>query len=251
MRAIILAAGRGSRMGMLTDQHPKCLTRLAGKPLLNWQLEALHMAGIVDIGIVRGYKSEMISRPGYTGFQNPRWAETNMVVSLGCAGDWLTSETCIVSYSDIVYHPDVVKALMVANGDLVITYDRLWDGLWAERFADPLSDAETFQVGEDGALLEIGRRAKCREDIQGQYMGLLKFTPAGWRQVCSFLNLISQAQRDKLDMTGLLRNLLQEGVSIRTKAVDGRWCEVDCEQDVRVYESRLQSGNPWKHDWRF
>ncbi len=251
MRAIILAAGRGSRMRGLTDGRPKCLTPLAGKALLNWQLEALHEAGIADIAVVRGYKSEMLSGPEYVSFQNPRWAETNMVASLACAGEWLSSDTCIVSYADIVYHPDVVKALMEANGDLVITYDRLWYSLWKERFSDPLSDAETFQVGKDETLLEIGQRTKSQEEIRGQYMGLLKFTPAGWRHVCSFLKRISQAQRDKLDMTGLLRNLLHEGVPIKTKAVDGRWCEVDCEQDVRVYESRLHSVNSWKHDWRF
>lgn len=250
MRAIILAAGRGSRMGMLTDGRPKCLTPLAGKPLLQWQLEALHAAGIDEIAVVRGYKSDMLSGPGYAGFESPRWAETNMVVSLSCAEEWLRSGPCVVSYSDIVYHPGIVKALMETGGDIVISYDRLWDSLWQERFMDPLSDAETFQAAENGRLLEIGRRAKSRDEIQGQYMGLLKFTSAGWRQVDSFLKGLPPFRRDKLDMTGLLRLLLEEGVAIQTRGVDGQWCEVDSQEDVQVYESRLQSGRPWLHDWR-
>jgi choline kinase len=251
MRGIILAAGRGSRMGILTDGRPKCLTPLAGKPLLHWQLRALLHGGIQQVAVVRGYKSEMLSGPEYDVFDNPRWGETNMVMSLACAEAWLTADTCIVSYADIVYHPDVVKALKETDGILVITYDRLWYSLWRERFVNPLSDAETFRVGEDEGLLEIGERTSCAEAIQGQYMGLLKFTPEGWRQVRSFLNRIPQQQSDRLDMTGLLRNLLKENVSIKTKAVEGRWCEVDSENDVLLYENRLRSDVIWSHDWRF
>ena len=52
MKAIILAAGRGSRMKLLTDEIPKCLVKLRGKSLLDWQLSALRAAGITDIALV-------------------------------------------------------------------------------------------------------------------------------------------------------------------------------------------------------
>ncbi|MFZ9450262.1 MAG: NTP transferase domain-containing protein, partial [Alphaproteobacteria bacterium] len=64
MRAIILAAGRGSRMRQLTDERPKCLVPLRGRPLLEWQLEALRGAGIREIGIVTGYRREMLASRG-------------------------------------------------------------------------------------------------------------------------------------------------------------------------------------------
>ena len=60
MKAIILAAGRGSRMKNLTDEKPKCLAKLRGKPLLEWQLTSLREAGIEDIAIVTGYKRELL-----------------------------------------------------------------------------------------------------------------------------------------------------------------------------------------------
>ena len=50
---IILAAGRGSRMSNLTEERPKCMVELAGKPLLHWQLSALRRAGISSILAVR------------------------------------------------------------------------------------------------------------------------------------------------------------------------------------------------------
>ena len=65
MRALILAAGRGSRMGHLGDDRPKCLVELEGKPLIERQIAALRRGGVDEIGVVRGYRAEMIdlSRP--------------------------------------------------------------------------------------------------------------------------------------------------------------------------------------------
>ena len=73
MKAIILAAGRGSRMRKLTDENPKCLVLLRGKSLLDWQLEALRGAGIKQISIVTGYKRELLLDKGLKEFNNNRW----------------------------------------------------------------------------------------------------------------------------------------------------------------------------------
>ena len=183
MRAIILAAGRGSRLGHLGDDRPKCFVKLDGKPLVEYQLAALRRGGVDEIGIVRGYRAEMIDFPGLTYFNNERWAETNMVMSLAAAARWLREQPVIVSYADIFYRSELVRGLAQASGELVITYDRRWRELWARRFADPLADAETFRLDEAGRLLEIGGKTNRIEDIQGQYMGLLKFTPAAWSAV--------------------------------------------------------------------
>ena len=112
MKAIILAAGRGSRMKNLTDDQPKCLVEMRGKPLLDWQLTALREAGVDQIAIVTGYKGELLMGRGLVEFHNSRWAETNVVSSLACARDWLQAEPCIVSYSDIFYSAQAVQSLM-------------------------------------------------------------------------------------------------------------------------------------------
>lgn len=250
MRAIILAAGRGSRLKALTEERPKCLVPLAGRPLLHWQLEALRAAGLRDIAVVRGYRAETLAGLGLTTFDNPRWAETNMVVSLTCARPWLEAETCVVAYADIVYRAATVNALAASQAPLAITYDRQWRALWTARSADPLADAETFVLNTDGTVRDIGRRAASLDEIQGQYMGLLKFTPAGWAAVSAYLDTLTAEQRDRLDMTSLLQRLLGAGVSLAAVPVEGGWCEVDNAADLQVYETRLAAGEPWSHDWR-
>jgi L-glutamine-phosphate cytidylyltransferase len=240
MRAIILAAGRGSRMGDLTSKAPKCLTMLAGKPLLEWQLEALRGAGIAEVGVVRGYMAEKIASQGINRFENPRWAETNMVMSLVCARSWLEESDCIVSYSDIVYPASTVTKLVAAGGDLAITYDVNWRALWRERFADPLTDAETFRTDAEGLLTEIGGRAGSLDEIKGQYMGLLKFSPSAWRTVAGILDELPAEVQNKLDMTSLLKRLINAGVRINTVPITAPWFEVDNEADLELYQAKAR-----------
>jgi choline kinase len=243
MRAVILAAGRGSRMGSLGDDRPKCLVELDGRPLLDRQIAALRRGGVKEIGIVRGYRADLLNFPGLSYFDNERWADTNMVMSLAAAADWLRAGPVIVSYADIFYRGDLVRGLANAPGALVISYDRQWRRLWTWRFADPLSDAETFRIDASGELLEIGGKTARVEDIEGQYMGLLKITPIAWTAIEALLATLDPPIRDRLDMTGLLRRLLAAGaVSIGTFGTDGQWGEIDNPGDVALYQKMLSEG---------
>jgi choline kinase len=250
MRAIILAAGRGSRLGVHTESQPKCLVELAGKSLIHWQHDALRSAGVEQIAVVRGYQAESLPTYFDAVFDNPRWSQTNMVTTLRCAAEWLATEPCLVAYSDIVYHPAILCALMRAEGPLAITYDRCWQALWQARFTEPLLDAESFQLTPGGDLSEIGGRAASLEAIEGQYMGLLKFTPQGWHATEAWLAQRSPAEQDRMDMTSLLAGLLKEEVRIAAVPVSGGWCEVDSADDLSLYEARLGASARWSHDWR-
>jgi L-glutamine-phosphate cytidylyltransferase len=243
MRALILAAGRGSRMGRLGDDRPKCLIELDGRPLIERQVAALRRGGAKEIGVVRGYRGEMLDFPDFVYFNNERWAETNMVRSLAAAASWLRSGPVIVSYADIFYRSELIRGLASAPGSLVIAYDRAWRSLWQRRFADPLADAETFRVDVAGNLREIGGRTGRIEDIEGQYMGLLKFTPLAWCAVEVLLDGLDESVRDRLDLTGLLRRLLAaDALRIGTFGTDGQWGEIDNPGDVDLYQGMLATG---------
>lgn len=238
MKAIILAAGRGSRMQGLTDQRPKCLVSVRGKPLLDWQRDALTTAGIDDIAVVTGYRREMLAGLGMTEFHNPRWAETNMVSSLACAEEWLQGDTCIVSYSDIFFAPRAVTALMQSTAALAVTYDPDWLALWSRRFGDPLVDAETFRLTPEGTLAEIGNTPRSTDEVQGQYMGLLRFTPEAWREVSRIRADLSADVRDRMHMTGTLQKVIEAGrLPITAVPYSGEWGEVDNGDDLALYNA--------------
>jgi choline kinase len=231
MKAIILAAGRGSRMGELTSNNPKGLTLLHGKPILQYQLDALHKAGIYEIAIVTGYKAENFKDFGTVHFHNEHWSETNMVYSLLCAQEWLEEDDCIISYSDIFYESDIITKLIESNADIAISYDPNWLNLWSKRFENPLEDAESFCINSENYLTEIGAKVLTIEEIQGQYMGLLKFR----KKVISDLVETYCISVEKIDMTSLLNTLLKCGIKIKAIPNESCWGEIDSESDLNIY----------------
>lgn len=242
MRGLILAAGRGSRMADATADRPKALVALGGVPLLDWQLAALRDAGLDEIGLVRGYRGADFAGRDLTLFDNPRWAETNMVASLAMAQPWLATDTCVVSYADIFYPAEAVRRLMEAEGDIVLGYDPDWLSLWSRRFADPLADAETFRIDDRRRIREIGGRTGNASDVQGQYTGLFRLTPLGWSQIETYLATCAPDSSAKLDMTGLFRRLIDAGAAVTGVPIPGPWGEVDQQSDLPLYESMIAQG---------
>jgi choline kinase len=235
MKAVILAAGRGSRMKRLTDECPKCLLELNGQPLLKWQIEAIRQAGIEEIGIVTGYKREMLVNCGLFEFHNDDWAKTQMVSSLCCASEWLEQTSCIVSYSDIFYEFYAVQSLMECNAEIAMTYDTSWLQLWEKRFGDPLLDAETFRLNKDGTLAEIGNKPTSLAEIEGQFMGLLKFSPEGWSIFKKIWENLPHEEQLKVQMTEMLQKINSKYKrKIKPIAYKMNWGEIDNENDLKL-----------------
>ena len=228
-------------MKRLTEGRPKCLVELAGSSLLDLQIAALRGAGISEVAIVAGYRSDQLAGRNLTLFENPRWALTSMVVSLRAAAAWLSATPCLVSYGDIFYPVETVRRLVAAEGEILISYDPDWLALWRARFEDPLSDAETFRL-KGSTVIEIGRKARALDEVEGQYMGLLKFTPAGWRTIEKYLVSLDESVIDKLDMTGLLSRLIGSGVPVGAVPTSRGWGEVDSESDLAYYEREIAAG---------
>ena len=233
MKAIILAAGRGSRMGSITNEHPKCLTLVQGKTLIDRQITSLTEAALYDIGLVVGYKAEMLTGYGSRQFHNANWSNTNMVASLACAKDWLDTDDCIVSYSDIFYDPRVVKKLIHSKDDIAISYDPNWLSLWSRRFENPLEDAETFLIDNDEFVTEIGRKTSSLDHIQGQYMGLLKFSKGTFHKCLETIRNLD-SDLDKIDMTSFLNTLVKKHVKIKAIPNYYPWGECDTQHDLKI-----------------
>lgn len=222
-------------MARLTAERPKCLVEFRGRTLLDWQIRALRGAGASEIAVVTGYRRELLAGRGLVEFHNERWAQTNMVSSLACAAEWLTAEPCLVSYSDIVYSVAAPAALSLSRTPIAVAYDPDWRSQWEARFEDPLSDAETFRLAANGTLREIGRRPEAIDEIEGQYMGLLRISPVGWAELERIRAALDPAERDRIDMTATLSRVIAAGrVAIGAVPYRGGWAELDTENDVRV-----------------
>lgn len=240
IQGLILAAGRGSRLLSLTDDRPKGLVELNGHALVEWQIESLRTAGIRNLSIVTGYLGHKFERFGLPTISNPDWNRTNMVGSLMCAFEKVAGPF-LISYSDIVYRPEVVASLLECNADVSISYDPEWLELWQRRFDDPCGDAESFRIGSDGHITEIGQKITDPAEVEGQFMGLIKLSEKGVSLVRDMV-LSKPEYRSKLDMTGLLNLLIEAGVKVKGVPTNGHWCEVDDQEDLKVAEDLIREG---------
>ncbi|MFQ5716813.1 MAG: NTP transferase domain-containing protein [Nitrospinales bacterium] len=249
MKAIILAAGEGSRLRPLTNSKPKCLVELAGKPLLDWQIDALRRCGVRDIVVVRGYRADRIERADVRFYDNPSYATTNMVASLWRAAGEFT-EDIVVSYADIVYAGEVLAALINCPKDIAVVVDRKWKPYWEERFEDPLSDAESLKIDSQGNITSIGQKPDALSEIEGQYIGLMKFTKGGLKLIQeSYDNAISGEKAwgqskpvERAYMTDLLQGLILEGIPVRAVEVSGGWLEIDSLSDYELAKKYIVDG---------
>lgn len=254
MRAVILAAGRGSRLGAASDGRPKALVDLAGMPMLDHQITVLRRAGIDDVVVVTGFRADLLARTGITMRHNAAWAETNMVETLFCAED-LFGDDLIVAYGDIVYAPFVLDALVRSDHDVSVVVDRAWRNYWQARFEDPLSDAESLRFDGAGRITDIGNAVSEIDQIQGQYIGLMRFRGGGittLRRVKSTLGHFARPWMEsrpiaKAYMTDLLMEIILGGEAVHAIPVDGGWLEIDTPADLALALDAFAGRMPSRH----
>ena len=141
-----------------------------------------------------------------------------------------------MSYGDIAFSPATARRLAACPAPLALAYDRDWHALWRRRFDDPLEDAETFALDPAGHVAEIGGRPRPGERIEGQYIGLRRWTPAAWARCGGVLRELQSTEAGRrVDMTAALRLLVREhGAVIAAVPVEGPWFEFDSERDVEL-----------------
>lgn len=237
LKAIILAAGEGTRLRPYTIDRPKCLVEVAGHSLLDRQLAVLATEAIYPIVLIGGYRVEMLKRPGIESRVNPRYADTNMVWTLFCAEDDLEGDV-LLCYGDIVYSHEILQALLSANADIAVVIDRDWESYWRARNENPLDDAETLKLAADGRILEIGQKPGSLAEIEGQYIGLMKFSAEGTQLLkktfrdAKTAGTLRGKPLEKAYMTDLLQAMIDLDIRLDAVLVHGGWVEVDTVSDL-------------------
>jgi L-glutamine-phosphate cytidylyltransferase len=245
-KAIIVAAGRGRRLGPETDEIPKCMVRVGGRPILHRQVDALRDAGATDFVVVRGYLGERIAAPNVSlrFVENRAWAENNILASLMHAEAELPSGF-LFSYSDIVFAREHARRVAVAEGAVALVIDRRWRDAYVGRELHPVSEAELARVEEtpDGPrVTRVGKRLVTADEAAGEFIGLARFSPAGaaaladaWREAVERgldAPFGAAATLRNAYLSDALNALAARGVPLVPVFIDGRWREIDTEEDL-------------------
>jgi len=237
-KAIILAAGPGSRLKPLTDDKPKCMLEINGKTLIERQIEVFRNCGIDDITVVKGYKKNMINYPGVKYYINRNYRNNNILESLMYAEKEMESEF-IVSYSDILYDEGIIKNLMKSDADISIVTDTDWVSHYKDRYQHPIEEAEKVAV-KDGRVTRITKIINPNE-AYGEFIGLARFSKKGAdilkeeytrvRKEFQGKPFQTAASAEKAYLTDMIQELIDKGHKVESVDIQGKWLEIDTLED--------------------
>jgi choline kinase len=240
MKAIILAAGQGTRLRPLTNDCPKCMVEFKGKPIIDYIIETMFASNLVDINVVTGYLDNVLKKhlekyKGISFYHNESYMTTNMVHSLWCAKAAFDKfdDAVIVSYSDIIYSDNVLHELINSTEDISVVIDKDWFKLWKQRMDDPLQDAESLILDNEENILELGKKVNSYDKIQGQYIGLIKFSKQILPEIIMFYHgALSTKDIGAMYMTDFLQELINHGFKVKSIPIHGNWIEIDTVEDL-------------------
>jgi choline kinase len=252
MNVIILAAGEGKRLRPLTLNNPKCLVELFGKSILQWQIDTFSHFQIKNIILVKGYLENKINLSNITYYINEQFSNTNMVETLFSARNEM-NDSIIVSYGDIIFEKNVLDELLSSEADISLIVDTNWFDYWKRRFKDPLDDAESLVIDDEGNISNIGQSIIKSDQAQAQYIGLMKFQGNGLEQLKSFYDqskILSETGKNPLNpnldfnqsyMTDLLQGMINNGIKIKAIPVKNSWLELDSYNDFILYSQMYEN----------
>jgi choline kinase len=249
MKAIIIGAGRGRRLRHFTEDLPKPLVPILGRPMLDGVLDAIAASGIArgDTVFICGYRGEVIREryPDLTYVENRDWEHNNILLSLLCAREHLAGGF-VSSYADIVYRPEAMKAAVDSPHDITLVCDTAWRRRYEARSEHPESDAEKVRADGD-RLVELSRTI-APDAASGEFIGVMRLSPAGAAQ---FLAAFDDARASHADdqpfvegrtfkkayLIDLLQRMLRAGVPIHAAFVDGGYMEIDTTEDAAMADA--------------
>jgi choline kinase len=229
MKAIILSAGQGSRLGQLTTDRPKCLIDFGGRTLLDRQLDTLEANGVHEAVVVTGFHDDLVEAelakrsggPEVTTVFNPFYKVADNTGSLYMARGHLSGDCLVWNGDTLVSNALMAKVVANQQAGICVTIDR------KDRYDD--DDMKVVEAG--GRLRQIGKRIS--EGVNAESIGLLAFRSGGAEQ---FATAIESAMRSPEGTTiWYLRviNAIAQGADVWTLDISGEeWGEVDFPEDV-------------------
>ncbi len=265
-RAILIAAGRGKRLGPHTEEIAKCMVQVGAKPILGWVWDAFHAAGIEELVVIRGYRGDVLEQfvrsltpaPKAIHFvDNTEWQTNNILLSLACARHYLDAP-CLLTYSDIIFTRAVAKAAVDSPADIGLVIDREFRSIYEGRTEHPLEEGEVADLMPDGSIARVGKRALPAAEALGEYIGLTRLSASGVTTVARTLDWLAKelegrdsspfqraATYRNAYLTDLWQHLIDAGIRLDPILIDGQWREIDTGQDLDRARMLVESTMAW------
>jgi choline kinase len=240
MKAVILAAGRGTRIQELTHGSPKCLLPFRDKTILDFQLDNLLQVGISKIAIVVGHaETEIVDHivqhhreklPRITFISNPEFARTNNIYSLWLAQEWVDENAFVCLNADVLFHPGILLPALQTHDDISIIVD------WEFR-------EETTKVIIHNKRVVKLSKSVFRQDYSGTFVNIARFSSRGGRRL--FAKIESMLREGQVDQffNDAISQLSAEGTSVGFTETEGLpWAAIDDASDFHYAQTIVYPG---------
>lgn len=262
-RAILIAAGRGKRLGPHTEEIPKCMVQVGSRPILGWVWRALEAVGVEELVVIRGYRGDVLESfvktlvPKVTFVDNTEWQTNNVLLSMMCARQYLDQPTYL-TYSDIIFTPAVTRAAAASTAEIGLVIDRDFRSIYEGRTEHPLDEGEVSDLMPDGSVARVGKKALPPAEAIGEYIGLARLGARGVAAVANSLDQLAHRFEGKEHepfmraatyrnayQTDLWQTMIDGGIRIDPVLVDGQWREIDTGQDLDRARQLVESNQDW------
>jgi L-glutamine-phosphate cytidylyltransferase len=245
MKAIIIAAGMGKRLMPYTQDRPKCMLEIAGKPLIKHQANILNSLGVKEIHVIKGYKKEAfdVFETDFNFFINDNYQNNNILESLFYAEPKINGDVLIL-YSDIIFNKEIVEKLLESKEEISIVVDVEWETNYIGRLDHPIAEAENVIFDAEGYVREIGKTLGVDKDlISGEFIGMLMLRRNG----ANILKKLYHESREKYQegpfqkaatfskayITDMIQELVDSSVKVSCVKVHNGWKEIDTMEDFQ------------------
>ena len=242
MRAIILAAGSGLRLGQHTKDVPKALLDLNGKSILERQISLLREHGVNEIFVVTGYKREKHILKDIEYIFNPRYSETEQLASMMVARTKILDDVLVI-FGDIIFDSQILQQILASNDDIAIAIDLDWEKSYNERPDNPKLLADKVLINQK-KILQISAKETSldiKNQAVGEFLGIIKLSGNGSKTIIKKYEELEKSHvgkfhdadsLEKAKLVDILQELIDSKIEISPISIAGKWCEIDTPNDL-------------------
>ena len=234
-RALVLAASRGNNLYELTEDRPKAMLQIRGKPLLQRLVDEFKKRFVNDITVIAGYKSETLDISGVDIRINTRYETTGELYSLACARDKFSDDMVII-YGDLLFRSYILQDLLERDGEIVIVVDSLLNeaditGTPDYAWCDRPDDRSMFM--QDVRLQRVSEESAEQDPPCGRWTGMMRVRSQGRLWLEQALDeLEARPGYDRLTLPDLLNHLATNGRPVTVHYINGHWLDVNNVNDI-------------------
>ena len=239
MKAIIIGAGIGNRIGEIAKKTPKALIEINGTTIAERQISLFKKNGISDIVIITGSYNDKFDLKNIIYVHDSNYSKHDILGSLMEAKSYIKDDV-LITYSDILFDEKILSKVLRLKCDIGIAVDLNWEDAYNGRLNHPKSEAENVLLDNNGKIIQIKKNIQSL-DVVGEFLGLMKLSPYGSKVFVKKYESLQKNQKgefhdasslSKAYLTDMIQELINSQINVIPIIVSGKWCEIDTKQDL-------------------